>query len=113
MFRHVVVFTFTPETTQEQQEELATQLRTLPGAIGEITDYHVGQDAGLNPGSYQFAVVADFARRGGLPGLPRPPGAPGDHREHPADRGQPRGRPVRLYGRAVARPSGNADHRGV
>ena len=61
MFRHVVLFTFTPETTQEQQEELATQLRTLPGAIGEIADYHVGQDAGLNPGSWEFAVVADFA----------------------------------------------------
>jgi Stress responsive A/B Barrel Domain len=60
MFRHVVVFTFTPETTLEQQEELASQLRTLPGAIGEIQDYHVGLDAGLNPGNYQFAVVADF-----------------------------------------------------
>jgi hypothetical protein len=60
MFRHVVVFTFTPETTLEQQEELATQLRTLPGAIGEIRDYHVGLDAGLNPGNHQFAVVADF-----------------------------------------------------
>ena len=44
----------------EQQEELARQLRTLPGAIGEIKDYHVGLDAGLNPGNYQFAVVADF-----------------------------------------------------
>jgi len=60
MFRHAVVFTFTPETTREQQEELARQLRALPGAIPEITDYHVGLDAGLNPGNYQFAVVADF-----------------------------------------------------
>ena len=60
MFRHAVVFTFTPQTTREQQEELARQLRALPGAIPEITDYHVGLDAGLNPGSYQFAVVADF-----------------------------------------------------
>jgi hypothetical protein len=60
MFRHVVLFTFTPQTTTEQQEELARQLRTLPGAIGEIRDYHVGLDAGLNPGNNQFAVVADF-----------------------------------------------------
>ena len=60
MFRHVVLFTFTPQTTLEQQEELARQLRTLPGAIGEIKDYHVGLDAGLNPGNHQFAVVADF-----------------------------------------------------
>jgi hypothetical protein len=60
MFRHVVLFTFTPQTTLEQQEEVARQLRTLPGAIGEIKGYHVGLDAGLSPGNYQFAVVADF-----------------------------------------------------
>jgi len=60
MFRHVVLFTFTPETTQEQQQELARELRTLPGAIEQIKAYHVGLDAGLNPGSYQFSVVAHF-----------------------------------------------------
>ena len=64
MFRHVVVFKFTPETTRERQEELARQLRTLPGTIPEIKDYHVGLDAGLNPDSYQFAVVADFDNEG-------------------------------------------------
>ena len=61
MFRHVSLFTFTPETTQERQQELARQLRTLPGAIQEIKDYHVGPDAGMNPGNYQFGIVADFA----------------------------------------------------
>ncbi|MCW2910330.1 MAG: Stress responsive alpha-beta barrel domain protein [Actinomycetia bacterium] len=61
MFRHVSLLMFTPQTTQEQQQELGRQLRTLPGAIGEIRDYHVGPDAGLNPGNYQFAIVADFA----------------------------------------------------
>jgi hypothetical protein len=60
MFRHVSLFMFTPQTTVEQQEELARQLRTLPGAVPEIRDYHVGLDAGLEPGNYQFAVVADF-----------------------------------------------------
>ena len=60
MFRHVVLFTFTPETTTDQQEEIARQLSTLPGTIGEIRDYHVGLDAGLEPGNHQFAVVADF-----------------------------------------------------
>ena len=60
MFRHTVLFTFTPQTTDEQQQELARQLRTLPGAIEQIKAYHVGLDAGMNPGNYQFAVVADF-----------------------------------------------------
>jgi Stress responsive A/B Barrel Domain len=61
MFRHVSLFTFTPETTQEQQQELARQLRTLSAAIQQIKDYHVGPDAELNPGNYQFGIVADFA----------------------------------------------------
>jgi Stress responsive A/B Barrel Domain len=61
MFRHASLFTFTPETTQERQQELARQLRTLPGAIQEIKVYHVGPDAGLNPGNYQVGIVADFA----------------------------------------------------
>jgi hypothetical protein len=60
MFRHVVLFRFTPQTSEEQQQELARQLRTLPGAIEQIKAYHVGLDAGMNPGNYQFAVVADF-----------------------------------------------------
>ncbi len=60
MFRHAVLFTFTPQTSEEQQQELARQLRTLPGAIEQIKAYHVGLDAGMNPGNYQFAVVADF-----------------------------------------------------
>jgi Stress responsive A/B Barrel Domain len=60
MFRHVVLFTFTAGTTQEQTRELARQLRTLPGTIGQIKAYDVGPDAEMNPGNYQFAVVADF-----------------------------------------------------
>ncbi len=61
MFRHVVVFTFTPQATQEEQQELARQLRTLPGAIEELMDYHVGRGAALNPGNFQVGIVADFA----------------------------------------------------
>jgi Stress responsive A/B Barrel Domain len=60
MFRHVVLFTWQEGTTTEQAERVATELRTLPGLISEIRAYHVGQDAGLNPGNYEFAVVADF-----------------------------------------------------
>ncbi len=60
MFRHVVLFTFTPEATREQQEDMARQLRTLPGTIEQIKAYDVGLDAEMNPGNFQFAVVADF-----------------------------------------------------
>ena len=60
MFRHVVLFTWKEGTTAEQAERVATELRTLPGAIGEIRAYQVGRDAGVNPGNYEFGVVADF-----------------------------------------------------
>ncbi len=60
MFRHVVLFTWTPDATPEQQETVARELRTLPAAIEQIRAYHVGPDAGVNEGNYQFAVVADF-----------------------------------------------------
>ena len=60
MFRHVVLFTWTPDATPEQQQAVARELRTLPGVIEQIRAYHVGPDAGVNPGNYQFAVVADF-----------------------------------------------------
>src|ERR1039457_5820231 len=40
---------------------MADEVRRLPGAVGSIRDYHVGPDAGVNPGkNYDFAVVAEF-----------------------------------------------------
>jgi hypothetical protein len=60
MFRHAVLFTWKEGTTPQQVEKIAAELRTLPGSITELRAYHVGPDAGLNPGNYQFAVVADF-----------------------------------------------------
>ncbi|WP_433368572.1 Dabb family protein [Streptosporangium sp. CA-115845] len=60
MFRHVVLFTWTQEATDEQRARVATELGRLPGAITEIRSYTLGTDAGVNPGNHQFAVVADF-----------------------------------------------------
>lgn|SRR5687768_18400025 len=62
-FRHVVLFTWVEGTTTLQQDEVAAKLRELPGVIPEIREYSVGLDAGVNPGSWDFAVVADFADR--------------------------------------------------
>ncbi|WP_436763339.1 Dabb family protein [Streptosporangium sp. V21-05] len=60
MFRHVVLFTWTEESTEEQRARVATELGKLPGAITEIRSYTLGPDAGLNPGNHRFALVADF-----------------------------------------------------
>ncbi|MEU0482908.1 Dabb family protein [Streptosporangium sp. NPDC006013] len=60
MFRHVVLFTWAQEATDEQRGRVATELGKLPEAIAEIRSYTLGTDAGVNPGNHQFAVVADF-----------------------------------------------------
>ncbi|GAA0364190.1 Dabb family protein [Actinoallomurus spadix] len=62
-FRHVVMFRWNESATEERKRELVERLTALPGAIREIEAYHVGADAGLNPGNFDFAVVADFADR--------------------------------------------------
>ncbi|WP_326645589.1 Dabb family protein [Streptosporangium sp. NBC_01755] len=60
MFRHVVLFTWAQEATDEQRARVATELGKLPGAITEIRSYTLGADAGVNAGNHHFAVVADF-----------------------------------------------------
>ena len=60
MFRHVALFRFQSEATAEQREALIARLRALPAQIPELRAYHIGADAGLNPGNFEFAVVADF-----------------------------------------------------
>jgi hypothetical protein len=60
MIRHVVLFTWTGEATGEQKQRVADELRTLPQQISGLRAYHVGPDAGINEGNFDFAVVADF-----------------------------------------------------
>jgi hypothetical protein len=60
MFRHVVLFSWTQDATEAQQLALADELRKLPAAVDSIRAYEVGPDAGVNPGNFDFAVVAEF-----------------------------------------------------
>ncbi|MEV4674641.1 MULTISPECIES: Dabb family protein [Actinomadura] len=62
-FRHVAMFKWVEGTTTSQQDEVAAKLRELPGRIPEIAAFSVGADAGVNPGAYEFVIVADFADR--------------------------------------------------
>lgn len=59
-FRHVVLFRFRDDATEEQTRTLEERLRTLPGLIPELKAYAIGRDAGVDPGNPDFAVVADF-----------------------------------------------------
>lgn len=60
MIRHVVVFAFKPETTAEQVEQIATELRELSATIPAIKAYACGPDEGITQGNAGFAVTADF-----------------------------------------------------
>jgi len=61
MFRHVVLFRWTPDTTAEHVERITTGLRALPAQIPEMGTYRCGSDLGISDGAFDFAVVADFA----------------------------------------------------
>lgn len=60
MIRHVVLFRWKPEATEEQKKLVAAELSKLPSAISSIRSYVMGTDAGINQGNAEFAVIADF-----------------------------------------------------
>jgi hypothetical protein len=60
MFRHVVLFTWVEDATEEQKATITAELGRLPGIITEIRRYEMGADAGINQGNFDFALVADF-----------------------------------------------------
>ena len=60
MIRHVVVFTWTAEATQDQKERVAAELSRLPAIVPTLRAYHLGHDLGLDEGNFDFAVAADF-----------------------------------------------------
>jgi hypothetical protein len=59
--RHVVVFTWKPEATEEDVKALADGLAALPGQIPEILAYTFGPDLGLADDHPDYGLVADFA----------------------------------------------------
>jgi hypothetical protein len=60
LIRHVALFSWTAEATDEQKQRVATELRKLPPLMSGLRAYHAGPDAGLSPGNFEFGVVADF-----------------------------------------------------
>ena len=60
MIRHVAVFTFTDEATDEDVVAMESALAGLPAAIAEIRSYTIGRDLGLGDGNYDYAVIGDL-----------------------------------------------------
>jgi hypothetical protein len=57
---HVALFTWKPDTTDQQVRTLTDALTALPALIPEIRSFRVGPDAGVSPGNDAYAVVAEF-----------------------------------------------------
>jgi hypothetical protein len=76
MIRHVVMFRWVPEATQEQKERVVSELRRLPSVVPSLRAYHLGSDVGVNQGNFDDldgylayrdhpehrAIVAEFIR---------------------------------------------------
>jgi hypothetical protein len=60
MLRHVVLFTWTEDTSAERRAEILAALRRLPDEVGGMTAFAVGDDAALAEGNAHTALVADF-----------------------------------------------------
>jgi hypothetical protein len=62
MIRHVVLFTWKPDATDEQKQRVADELAALPGKVPGVRGYQFGADVGLvAAGNADFALTADFA----------------------------------------------------
>ena len=60
MIRHVALFTWDDEMTDEMERQFAAELTALAPRLAGLRSYHAGPDAGLSDGNFDFAVVADF-----------------------------------------------------
>jgi len=60
MIRHVTLFAWITEATDRQKQQVVEELRALPPLLSGLCAYHVGPDAGIIEGNFDFAVVADF-----------------------------------------------------
>lgn len=60
MFRHVVMFWWKPEANQDEVDEAARGLASLPAKIAEIQRYEHGPDIGAGGDNADYVLVADF-----------------------------------------------------
>lgn len=60
MIRHVVLFQFADGTTAEQIDDYEHSLVEYVATLDGVESYVIGRDAGVNPGTYDFSIVAEF-----------------------------------------------------
>ncbi len=60
MLRHVAVFRWADDTTEDQRNAIRAGLGRLPDLLPVLRAYRFGDDLRLVEGNWHFAVVADF-----------------------------------------------------
>jgi hypothetical protein len=60
VFRHVVLFRWKDDVSDEQKQAFHAALLALPRQIDVVRGYHVGHDVGLADANHDFAIVAEF-----------------------------------------------------
>jgi len=60
MFRHVVMFKWNDDVTDEHIDAMSAGLSGLIEVIPEIKDYKHGRDAGVSDQNFDYVVVGDF-----------------------------------------------------
>jgi hypothetical protein len=61
MIRHVAVFRFNDNITEEYMDRIDETLATLPSIIPQIIAFSSGRSAHVTSGAWDYGVVADFA----------------------------------------------------
>lgn len=62
ILRHIVLFAYTPETTEEQRMRIARDFAALPGKIAEVRGFEYGINCSpenLNQG-FEYCFTLDF-----------------------------------------------------
>jgi quinol monooxygenase YgiN len=66
VIRHIVLFKFTEGTTVEQIADYERDLLEYVATLDGVRSYVIGRDAGLNPNTFDFSIVAEFADEAGF-----------------------------------------------
>ena len=58
--RHAVLFRWKPDVTSDHVDAAEAALADLPAKVPSIRTYLFGRNLGVNPGTFDYAVIAEF-----------------------------------------------------
>lgn len=64
VFRHIALFRFTPETSEEILHDFKARLEALETLVPEVIEISVGRNMLTGEGRYQLSLIVDVADEG-------------------------------------------------